>query len=214
MLITTNQYGCSDTITHEIKIIPSSVDIVTTQIYASISGGYLNLGADLMNNGTRRISEINMDSYIEGGFAFRENWTGLLDPGAVMHYNFTTQFDVNPSKSPEYVCIEAVLPAVEQETNLSNNELCYAFTKDFSCPDPYPNPAGNLLNIYYILPFDDNVEILLYDSKGSQLKSIYSGAATEGLNQIAFDVKGLSKGIYTYKITFRDMSFVKKFMKD
>ena len=213
-LITTNQYGCSDTTTHEIQIIPSSVDIVVTKVYASIDGGYLKLGADLMNNGTRRISEINMDSHVDGGFDYRENWKGLLDPGTVMHYDFTTQLAVSPSKPPEYVCVEAVLLAAEHETNLSNNELCYAFTTEFTCLDPYPDPAGNLLNIYFILPFDDNVEILLYDSKGSQLKSIYSGAAMEGINHITLDVTGLSKGIYAYKINFRDKSFVKKFMKD
>jgi len=211
-LITTNGYGCPDTIVKDVRVIPSSVDIGVNTVYASKTSDFLSIGVDMTNYGTRKIDSVYLDAFVDGGTIFRETFVGTINPGAMQHYSFASQLSIS-NQNPQFVCITASLPVLDQETNLINNDSCYTFSEEFFCLEPFPNPANNLLNIYFILPFDDPVEVSLYDSKGSKLKSIYAGLGTEGLNRITYNLLNLSNGIYAYKIIFRDKSVVKKFMK-
>jgi hypothetical protein len=66
----------------------------------------------------------------------------------------------------------------------------------------YPNPFSNSTKISFELPNDGRVTIKLYDLTGKELATLLSPDKKSGQHMLPFFSRGLSGGVYYYKITF------------
>ena len=118
------------------------------------------------------------------------------------------------SQTIDYVCVRASIPESIKDDNPANDEKCKALVEDFILLKPYPNPTEGTLNITFILPLADNLEMNLYSSTGSKIKELYSGDGLKGYNIKTFDFSKLAQGMYACQIRYRDKVKVVKFVKD
>jgi hypothetical protein len=66
-----------------------------------------------------------------------------------------------------------------------------------------PNPANNELTVKYFLPPSSNVNLYLFDIKGSLVAFKYNVALDfSGANQTSLDISGLSSGSYSLVLNF------------
>lgn len=212
-LTTYNAYNCPDTQSYYVYVMPSYSDIMVKSVNAEIKDNKLNIKAELKNVGSRRLRHLEMTAHVSNENSIIEDWNGFLSPGESMTYEFSAKFYVSSQQSIDYVCVMADVKDDNTEINKSDNEACAVLTDEFSVPNPYPNPANNKINITYIVPFEEVVDVKLYDSKGALVYTIFSGTAAQGFNKIALDISALSQGVYAYKVVFRDKIKTNRFVK-
>ncbi|NVO02169.1 MAG: PKD domain-containing protein [Bacteroidetes bacterium] len=212
--ITTNLYGCKDTIIHEISVIPSSIDIALTKLTTTQINNFIKTSVNLVNLGTRNITNLDLTTTLHQSNPIKENWIGLLKPGESMTYNFTSEIEINPNKFPDYICAKVKISNILKDDNPANDEQCVTSLTEFTVLDLYPNPSDEIINIEYVLPFDENIGFDFFDSNGKRINSTYYKESKKGLNKISFPTSFLNSGIYAVKITFNDNSIIKKFMKN
>ncbi|MFZ4592070.1 MAG: T9SS type A sorting domain-containing protein, partial [Ignavibacteria bacterium] len=68
--------------------------------------------------------------------------------------------------------------------------------KKFALKQNYPNPFNPVTKISFDLPEDENVNLSVYDLKGSKVKEIINGRKSAGYYETSFDGSVLSSGIY------------------
>ncbi|MCK4638948.1 MAG: T9SS type A sorting domain-containing protein, partial [Bacteroidales bacterium] len=76
----------------------------------------------------------------------------------------------------------------------------------------YPNPANEFINIDYVLPFDSEVEIEIYNLTGDKIKIIYKGYETKGRNILKYKIDNLRTGIYFIKVIVVNQYFTERFI--
>ena len=74
----------------------------------------------------------------------------------------------------------------------------------------YPNPFYSKTVIKYDLPKDTHVNIQIYNIRGQLVKELVNGVEAAGRKQIEWNAKGLSSGIYFFKLSTKDKTFIKK----
>ncbi|MDZ7822219.1 MAG: T9SS type A sorting domain-containing protein [Candidatus Marinimicrobia bacterium] len=58
-----------------------------------------------------------------------------------------------------------------------------------------PNPFNPVTRIPYFLDKDREIEILLYDLSGRQVRTLYRGKQQAGTHTLRFDASDLSSGV-------------------
>ncbi|MCK4359339.1 MAG: T9SS type A sorting domain-containing protein, partial [Candidatus Cloacimonetes bacterium] len=74
----------------------------------------------------------------------------------------------------------------------------------------YPNPFSSTTSISYYLPKSDNMKLQIYNARGQLVETLVDNHETVGNHSLIWDVKNLSSGIYFYKLTTKDKTFIKK----
>ncbi|MEI6122896.1 MAG: PKD domain-containing protein [Bacteroidota bacterium] len=212
LLTAYNANGCSDTLSHNVYVFPTTVDIDLMQAYVQTVNNRLLVSADLMNIGTRKIDSIDMSFVMENGSVIHEQWHGELFEGESLPFVFTSSPELPTATDVNYICVRASLPGL-QEDSVANNRKCVVLKNDFFALEPYPNPFTNTFTLAYILPFSDKVVIEIYDVMGNAIGELYNGMGAEGYNSLQLDMSTLIEGVYTYKISFRDKVLHKKIVK-
>ena len=207
-----NDIGCRDTISHKVYVLPTKVDIAVVGAQVTKNNGRISVAADLSNEGTRKIEHIDMAVDFGNGNILHEQWLGALLEGEGLHYEFAVSTDIPSNADVNFVCVEASLPDLTEDS-IANNIFCVAMKDEFLMPEMYPNPVKDVINIAFILPFEDQVTIDVVNSMGSFIREIYNGNGKEGYNRLTTDVSTLNNGVYTVRIYFRDKILRKKFVK-
>ena len=68
----------------------------------------------------------------------------------------------------------------------------------------YPNPFNPETIISYELMYDADVQIEIYDIRGSLVKTFQQGYQSAGESQIQFNASNLTSGIYFYRLKLND----------
>ena len=204
--------GCEDSIIKVIKVINTLLDIAVTDVITDLQSNYLTISVNLSNWGTREINSIELHAQINGGTAIREDWTGVLQSGGSMIYDFNAGFVLPGNFDLQYVCVNALNPNNDIDEVPSNNEQCVTLSDGFIVLEPYPNPTDNEINIEYIIPYSEFVEVVLYDAIGKKVSTLFSDQAQKGLNKVLLNSATLNNGMYVYRIRFIDQTVVKKFV--
>jgi len=205
--------GCTDTISHKVYVLPTTVDIEATNTTLIQNGNIINVSTDLMNSGSRKIEHIDLSAQFENGNVIHEQWYGTLQQGEKIHYVFKSQFEIPSGQAINYICVTASLLPEFQEADLSDNRSCVVLSNDFVLSEPYPDPVVNHVVFTYLLPFNGKVKIELFNEIGDKIRELFNGEGQEGFNRQSFDISDINAGLYTCKITFRDKSLRKKFVK-
>jgi PKD repeat protein len=206
-------FGCPDSMTQKIYIIKLITDIAVQKTYATLDGNSLYLTADILNTGTRKLDGLNLEARYNGSSSISEYWDGTLQPGESLHYAFNASFQIPNGKTVDYACVTAVIPGFDPDDFPANNEQCAVLNDAFVVSDPYPNPVSGNVNLDIILPFSDQMTVMVYDDIGKKIADLYSGDADEGYTRIMFDTESLLKGVYNIRVKFRDKTEVRQFVK-
>jgi len=85
----------------------------------------------------------------------------------------------------------------------------------FSLDQNYPNPFNSNTKIQYVLPEENTVTIILYDIKGSKIRTLINNRQTVGRKSILWNGKNdvgelVPGGIYVYTMTSGNFSSTRK----
>ncbi len=102
-----------------------------------------------------------------------------------------------PNESPKLHTIKTV-------------KLTTAITDDFIFKKLYPNPCKGVINLAYYSPDMRNIKISLYDESGRLIESLFDGFSTKGINEITYDSRKLSNGIYFVNLKTKGKNITQK----
>lgn len=74
----------------------------------------------------------------------------------------------------------------------------------------FPNPFNGMTTISYSIPKDGEIDIIVYDALGREVKTLINEFKRAGQYTAAFDASTLSSGMYFYKIISGSHAVVKK----
>lgn len=76
----------------------------------------------------------------------------------------------------------------------------------------YPNPFNPSTVISYQLPVSSNVTLTIYDLLGREVTTLVDEYRPAGSYEVEFSAKGLSSGVYLYKLTAGEFSQIRKML--
>jgi len=95
-------------------------------------------------------------------------------------------------------------------TNISiQNSFNSTFSK-FELNQNYPNPFNPSTIIQYDLQESGHVELKIFDLAGKEVETLVNGFQTAGEHHITWQPKGLSSGVYFYRLSSGSFSETKK----
>ena len=207
-----NDLGCVDTSGRKVYVLPTTIDLAIQNVRTQISDGMLVMSADLVNLGTRRLDGIDLSAQIGGGNIIVEHWNGSLDEGSSVQYNFNASIQIPAGIPADYVCITAQ-PKELTDDHPQNNYRCSVLTDGFIVPPPYPNPVKDNLYVNWLMPFDDNIVVAIYDASGNKIRELFNGSSSSGFHSLEVDLSALMGGVYSLRVTFRDKTSLHKIVK-
>ncbi len=81
---------------------------------------------------------------------------------------------------------------------------------EFSLSQNYPNPFNPVTVINFSVPSHGIVNIKAFDVLGNEVKTLVNGDYEPGTYSAEFNAKGISSGVYFYRMTAGDFAIVKK----
>lgn len=208
-LVSVSNMGCSDTLSRQIKVMFSTLDIAVGEIHYRTEQDYLICGVTLINLGSRIIESLQLTVSPQNLSPVMETWSGILPSGDLLYYEFNARFPISKAM-PQYLCMDVAIPTIASDDIPENNHLCLALDDSFTVLPPYPNPANGNIQLSFILPADENVTIILIDSHGNLIDNIFDGPAHQGINTLYLNASSLNAGLYAFRILYRDQVVVKK----
>lgn len=85
----------------------------------------------------------------------------------------------------------------------------------FNLEQNYPNPFNPVTTIRYTVPADGKVKMIVYDAVGRQVAVLVNGNKIRGNHTVEFDAgdfRGLSSGVYYYRLETGNYSQIKKML--
>jgi fibronectin type 3 domain-containing protein/photosystem II stability/assembly factor-like uncharacterized protein len=95
---------------------------------------------------------------------------------------------------------------------LGVDDLSSRIPKEFSMSQNYPNPFNPTAIIQYDLPKRVAVRLTVFDMLGREVKTLVSALQEPGYYKVVLDARGLSSGVYYYRIQAGDFVKVKKLL--
>lgn len=89
-------------------------------------------------------------------------------------------------------------------------EVAAAIPEEFKLYQNFPNPFNPTTVISFQLPVISNVSIKVFDVLGNEVATLVDEEKSAGIHQVNFNFKGLSSGIYFYRIKSGNYSETKK----
>jgi hypothetical protein len=138
------------------------------------------------------------------------NFIGKLDAAknstTITNYEFV---DKNRMKGINYYRLKMVdLNGQYEYSNIISLE-----TKDENINvELIPNPATSMIDIKYVINFETETEIKIYDSKGS-IVNTYKNSSKKGINSFILDLENYSKGIYSVVLNNDGVISTSRFIK-
>ena len=186
---------------------------VVTSVTVTAPNGGETWGVGTMQNITWTSSGVT-DVKIELSTDNGSNWSDIIaSTPSSGTYNWTvpntpsTQCLVrisdvsNPSTMDESDAVFTIEIAPGVEDDLSGIPDSYQLLQNF------PNPFNPTTTIYYGLPQESSVELIVYDVLGNEILKISEDQKPAGYHKFDFDASQLKSGVYFYRIDAGD--FVK-----
>ncbi|MGE5352120.1 MAG: choice-of-anchor V domain-containing protein [Acidobacteriota bacterium] len=214
----TSSYGCSchGSATSTVSVAingPSTLKTGETASYTvTVSGGSgTAVGTDIAaSNGTLLNSDSNLKvmngeltqtsakAFSGGKYTFNFKYTAPSTPGTQTLYangvstkpqwNFAPNFSVN------------VLAATSGVKGNGQTVMSYSLDQN------YPNPFNPATTISYSIPKQSQVRLVVFNSIGQEVKTLFSGIQSAGNHSVNFDASDLTSGIYFYSIEAKSNS--------
>ncbi|MBC8526795.1 MAG: T9SS type A sorting domain-containing protein, partial [Candidatus Cloacimonetes bacterium] len=124
---------------------------------------------------------------------------------------YFTKFDLNETEASGG--LQVVSEGKEVTTKRLEVNVRQNLPEKFAFYQNYPNPFSTNTLIRYDLPEDVHVNIQIYNVKGQLIEELFNGVESAGRKKIEWNVlekSGMSSGIYFYKLSTKDKTFIKK----
>ncbi len=107
--------------------------------------------------------------------------------------------------------LEQGLMDLGEVTGIKNeNEDAGTIPEQFELKQNYPNPFNPTTKIEFALPVKAKVVLNVYNILGEKIITLVNEEKDAGIHQVLFDARGLSSGIYLYKLQANDYVQTKK----
>lgn len=212
VLLTKNNFQCSDTASGTISVLKRRIDVAIGDIVGTLQNGFLNLTAQITNKGTADIVTMEVYIRINGEAAIRETWTGRLFKGTTITNTFKTAIQLE--KLNHFICIALANPNGLPDERPIDNERCEALDANgFEVLEMYPHPAEGVMTIPVVAPEAKKLTITLFDSRGKKIHLVYDDVILQGVQFIALETHDLNSGLYAVKFEYGDTVITKKIIK-
>lgn len=212
-LIATSSFGCTDTVFQNFDVLEPNIDLAIKELSHTITNNILTINAGLYNFGNVSANYYKLEISFEGGNVVYETTNDTVKPAQNKLHVVGNQFGINQQALPAYYCVKILKVNGVSDFNEINNSKCEALASQFVLADVAPNPTSEHITFSYFLPYDDNVEINLYDARGRQVKQLAYNKKSKGLKQETYNILSLEKGVYFCKLKYRDTVIEKRFLK-
>ncbi len=78
--------------------------------------------------------------------------------------------------------------------------VSYIGPKEYKLEQNFPNPFNPSTTIYYDLPVDSHVKMMVYDILGREVRTIVNEEEAAGYQKVQFNLQGVASGVYIYRI--------------
>ncbi len=95
-------------------------------------------------------------------------------------------------------------------TTVGINMLSSVVPENFSLGNNYPNPFNPQTNITFDLPVNTFADLRVYDSRGSEVKTLLSENLKAGSYEVSFNAGNLPSGVYFYRLNTSAFSDTKR----
>lgn len=95
-------------------------------------------------------------------------------------------------------------------TTVGINLLSTAIPEKYNLENNYPNPFNPQTNINFDLPVSAFADLRIYDTKGSEVKTLLSEDLQPGSYQVTFNAGNLPSGVYFYRLITNGFSDTKR----
>lgn len=211
-------FGCEDSTQSTFLVAPTDLDIAVLQVNTlkdkQADGSYLiTAGAKVANLGTRIITNAQFYVTIGSGGVISEEWSGLLNPGAVADIVFTAQFVVAAENANSYVCVTAVnVNNSETEISTANNSQCSTTSEGIQLIGPSPNPMSSQAQLGIILPKAGQVVIDIADMAGQYVVQGLQLDLPKGRSNYTLPADKMRAAEYFIRVYHNDEKLVRKFI--
>ena len=89
--------------------------------------------------------------------------------------------------------------------------VSYVGPQVYKLEQNFPNPFNPSTTIYYDLPQDSHVKIMIYDILGREVRSLVDEQESAGYQKVRFDIQGVASGVYFYRIQAEPLNGGKTF---
>lgn len=96
-----------------------------------------------------------------------------------------------------YVTLQEAFRHFNQPTDIADAER---IPGGFSLSQNYPNPFNPSTRIEFNLPERERVALRVFNVMGEEIATLAEGTMEEGRHSFVFDAKGLSSGVYFYRL--------------
>ena len=128
-------------------------------------------------------------------FQINTDWDDLADQVGFTSYE-TSVINVAPQL---FFYLSEIVSVEDENIDLINTQLRI-----------YPSPLSDRGTISLLAKQPYNVNLNIYNIKGQLVQTVYNGNIERGENEIFFDTRELSNGIYLMKATINQEKYVKK----
>ncbi len=144
----------------------------------------------------------NFALFCTSGYATDNPWVGSIHEIAIFNKALTDEeiiflFDAGVNGFPAPSAVKNKTAQLPGAFDLSQN---------------YPNPFNPTTNITFTLKQKEAVKLAVYDALGKQVASLLDETRNAGEYTVTFDAKGLTSGVYYYKLSTGASSLTKKML--
>lgn len=130
--------------------------------------------------------------------------TGTVDQSIYNYYHSSSKSPIL-SYNYTHVVASGAFPIDNSQSNITLKSIYLLGVKENSTNDiifrAYPNPANELVNIHFVLTQNESYTIEVLNNLGQVVKTLNKPNLAPGIYSEVIDIKGLSVGIYTVKIS-------------
>jgi hypothetical protein len=131
-------------------------------------------------------------------------WNPALRPGATDHYSaWLAQAEDERATIARWL---------ETGSPSGIRTISNILPTGFTLSQNFPNPFNPTTNIEYSIPINGQVSLVVYNTLGQVVTTLFDGIQRAGTYQATFNGSGLASGIYLYRLKAGNVSITRKFV--
>lgn len=195
-------YGCEEGTTASITVTaPNGGEtwgVGTSQNITWTSTAVANVRIELSINNGASWSDVIASTPSTGIY----NWTVPNSPSTQCLIRISEVGNPSVTDQSNGLFTIAILPGVEEELN--------GIPESYTLLQNYPNPFNPVTTIYYGLPEESSISLIVFDILGNEILKISEEQKPAGYHKFTFDASTLNSGIYFYKLEASNFVQTKK----
>lgn len=210
-LTVTDGLGCMDSISLPILVVRPSYNVILQNLICTESNGYMQFTPTLFNQSNIELTEIDFYAGMDNVLQLFDSWSGNLAIGQQLVYPLNGELLLLPEA--KICCVEARRVGSVLSDSLIYQRLCVPLTNEFSVLEVYPNPSEGQVNLFYVLPVSETIQVNITDINGKihQEKSLNGES---GVNLLQLDLTGYAAGNYFITVFYNDQRVTRKLVID